>query len=91
MPSSRKTAIRQGSQFEVDMDEVENQSSAGVVESPCVGTCVLSARDETCLGCFRTRAEIANWLAASEHDRAIILQRCARRRSADPGLPPKQT
>ena len=86
MPSRHPRTVRQNPQPKVDVDSVQTQCPVGAVASPCNGTCVLSATDETCLGCFRTGTEIADWLRASEQDRTLILERCARRRleGADP-------
>ena len=58
-----------------------------VVESPCNGTCVLSALDSTCLGCFRTKTEIAGWGSASNEERTKVVQRCAERRRMGQGDP----
>ena len=56
-----------------------------VVESPCNGTCVLSPQDNTCLGCFRTKSEIAGWGSASNEERTKVVQRCAERRRVGQG------
>ena len=58
-----------------------------VVESPCNGTCVLSPLDSTCLGCFRTKTEIAGWGSASNEERTKVVQRCAERRRMGQGDP----
>ena len=58
-----------------------------VVESPCNGTCVLSPQDNTCLGCFRTKTEIACWGSASNAERIKVVQRCAQRRRMGQGDP----
>ncbi|MAI73826.1 MAG: hypothetical protein CMM01_23405 [Rhodopirellula sp.] len=60
-------------------DPVGTQQS---VSSPCNGTCVLSAHDGVCLGCFRTKAEIANWMSASDEERGNIVKRCGDRQGA---------
>ena len=52
------------------------------VRSPCNGTCVLSPHDDTCFGCLRTKTEIADWMGASDEERARIVQRCGERRGA---------
>tara|TARA_Y200000002_G_scaffold284511_1_gene238508 strand:- start:520 stop:744 length:225 start_codon:yes stop_codon:yes gene_type:complete len=31
------------------------------IESPCVKICVIHSEHKLCLGCFRTRDEIAKW------------------------------
>ncbi len=44
------------------------------IESPCIGTCTLGP-DDLCIGCFRSGAEIGNWLNYSaERRRAIMLE-----------------
>jgi predicted Fe-S protein YdhL (DUF1289 family) len=69
------------------LDETaERRVGAGqAVRSPCNGTCVLSPHDETCLGCLRTKAEITDWMGASEEERARIVQRCGERRGTSQG------
>ncbi|WP_146592852.1 DUF1289 domain-containing protein [Novipirellula galeiformis] len=51
------------------------------VASPCIGTCVLDQSD-LCVGCFRSRMEIACWGAAAEVEKQRILQQSLRRRQA---------
>jgi len=43
--------------------------------SPCVRTCRLDG--EVCVGCGRTRAEIALWSRMSGDERAAIMRRLA--------------
>jgi predicted Fe-S protein YdhL (DUF1289 family) len=50
--------------------------------SPCVRLCCLDEANETCVGCFRTLAEITGWQAADGAERERILKRCAERREA---------
>jgi predicted Fe-S protein YdhL (DUF1289 family) len=52
------------------------------VPSPCVSICVLDEGD-TCQGCFRTAAEITDWLRLSDDDKRRVLASCdARRRQS---------
>jgi predicted Fe-S protein YdhL (DUF1289 family) len=48
-----------------------------LVETPCVNICLLDPSTGYCIGCGRTRAEIAGWLDMTE----------ARRREMMAGLP----
>lgn len=55
------------------------------IASPCVGVCAMNAGTGYCLGCFRTRDEIAGWLEASREERLAILSLIRRRREAAGG------
>jgi uncharacterized protein len=50
-----------------------------VPESPCNKICVMGA-DELCLGCYRTREEIAEWSALSPAAQQALLGRLEGRR-----------
>ena len=53
--------------------------------SPCVNVCTLDGHD-TCMGCFRTRAEITGWVRASaEQQWAIVTASEVRRRGVAVG------
>ena len=52
------------------------------VPSPCVGICIVGA-EGYCIGCFRTRDELADWWTADSVRRRAILERCRKRRQAD--------
>jgi len=56
-------------------------SLAPGVPSPCINVCRLDAAD-VCVGCLRTRAEIAAWRALSDAQKQAVLERvrAARRR-----------
>ncbi|WP_372717660.1 DUF1289 domain-containing protein [Novipirellula sp.] len=51
------------------------------VASPCIGTCSLDSSD-LCVGCFRSRMEIARWSSASSAEQQAIVQQSVRRRQA---------
>lgn len=56
------------------------------MDSPCNRVCQLDA-DDVCIGCGRTRGEIAEWLNASPERQAKIIQAAEERlRSLDPRL-----
>ncbi|MFO1103744.1 MAG: DUF1289 domain-containing protein [Methylocystis sp.] len=51
-----------------------------MIDSPCVKICELD-RNDMCVGCGRTRAEIAGWTAMSESQKAIVVEHAKKRRS----------
>jgi len=50
-----------------------------MVDSPCVKICELD-RDDVCVGCGRTRGEIAGWTSMSEAQKAEIVERARKRK-----------
>lgn len=54
--------------------------------SPCIDVCRLDAASGLCQGCLRTVDEIANWAAATDDAKHLILAAIAQRRAAF--LPP---
>ena len=48
-------------------------------ESPCILVCVIDQASSLCLGCHRTRDEIAGWSRASDSEKRAILMRVAMR------------
>ncbi len=57
---------------------------SGEPKSPCIGLCKLQQRagESICGGCFRTTAEISEWVAASKARRQQILRDSANRARA---------
>jgi uncharacterized protein len=49
------------------------------VPSPCIHVCKLVG--DVCVGCFRTRDEIARWLQMSDEEKAQVNARLAKRAS----------
>lgn len=47
--------------------------------SPCVRKCTLD-KDDICVGCYRSMAEILKWLSMDETEQLATLQRCDERR-----------
>jgi len=45
------------------------------VESPCIQVCTLD-ENNICLGCFRTKDEIREWISSDDEERERILQNC---------------
>jgi predicted Fe-S protein YdhL (DUF1289 family) len=59
------------------------------VLTPCIGVCQLDA-DDLCVGCHRTRGEIARWGGMAETERLYVMtqllpEREARREAAAAG------
>lgn len=50
--------------------------------SPCVGICSLDPKTDWCIGCGRSRQEIAGWRRASPEEQDAILARLPERRTA---------
>jgi uncharacterized protein len=43
------------------------------IETPCVKICVMEPETGICIGCGRTRLEIAGWLGMQPQERRIIM------------------
>lgn len=43
------------------------------IESPCVKICVIHPAAEICIGCYRTRAEIAGWSRMAPAERRALM------------------
>ncbi len=43
------------------------------IETPCIKVCVVDPETGFCIGCGRTRMEIAGWLGYSTHERRGII------------------
>lgn len=43
------------------------------IESPCVKICVIHPEARICIGCARTREEIAGWSAMTSDERRAIM------------------
>ncbi len=63
-------------------DEVWNREE---IESPCVKVCVLHPEAGICLGCYRTRAEIAGWSRLTREARRAVMEDLPDRKSLLPG------
>ena len=44
------------------------------IETPCVKICVVEPETGFCIGCGRTRGEIAAWLGMTPIDRRMIIE-----------------
>jgi predicted Fe-S protein YdhL (DUF1289 family) len=54
--------------------------------SPCVSICQMDPQDGICLGCFRTRAEIAAWQSMNQDDQLALLDILRDRRATATGV-----
>jgi predicted Fe-S protein YdhL (DUF1289 family) len=52
-----------------------------MVDSPCIKICELNG-DGVCVGCGRTRAEIAGWMSMSDAQKAQVVELAERRKRA---------
>ena len=79
------------------MDEVWERDE---IDSPCQKICVIHEGAGICIGCYRTRAEIAGWsrmtpaartqtLAKLDGRKGLLRGRRRGRRSRTPELPPQ--
>ncbi len=58
----------------IDLVAIRGRSvgAAGEIPSPCISVCQMNARADWCEGCFRTRAEIAQWSSADDSEKRQI-------------------
>jgi len=55
-----------------------------VLPSPCISVCQMDPQDGVCVGCYRTRAEIAAWRSMSQDDQLVLLDILQDRRARRP-------
>ncbi len=48
------------------------KGNSNLIQTPCVNICVIDNETEHCIGCGRTRQEIAGWLRMSNEQRAAL-------------------
>jgi uncharacterized protein len=51
------------------------------IETPCVKICVVEPESGFCIGCGRTRMEIASWIGMAAHERRTIMDALPERMS----------
>lgn len=51
------------------------------IETPCVKVCIVDEETTFCIGCGRTRREIAEWTGLTKNERIAIMSECVIRRS----------
>ena len=59
------------------------------VPSPCISVCQMDALDGMCVGCYRTRAEIAAWGSMDQGDQILLLDILRDRRAKATGVLPR--
>ena len=59
--------------------------------SPCISICQIDPATQNCMGCYRTRQEIARWPAMSADEQHDLLQRLKQRRAEKTGVRARQT
>ncbi|MEM9212455.1 MAG: DUF1289 domain-containing protein [Pseudomonadota bacterium] len=60
------------------MDDVWQRDE---VESPCIKVCVIHEESGLCMGCYRTRHEIAGWSVMDNDDRRALKEELPSRAS----------
>ena len=55
------------------------------IESPCVKICVLHPEADICIGCYRTRHEIAGWSRMTPDARRAVMETLPERQGLLPG------
>lgn len=53
------------------------------VPSPCISVCQIDDASGLCVGCYRAIDEIRDWPILSAGEKTAVLERIARRKSAD--------
>jgi predicted Fe-S protein YdhL (DUF1289 family) len=67
-----------GKPIAITLDAVNDQSNRQV-ETPCVKVCVVEPESGFCIGCGRTRGEIASWLGLTPVERRDVMERLPER------------
>ncbi|MFO1034402.1 MAG: DUF1289 domain-containing protein [Hyphomicrobiales bacterium] len=55
------------------MDDSHEPVAPLAIESPCVKICVVDPETGFCIGCGRTRGEIASWIGLSPEERRAVM------------------
>ena len=55
--------------------------------SPCISVCQMDDLSGLCVGCYRTRAEIATWGSMDQDDQILLLDVLRDRRAKVTGVP----
>ena len=58
----------------------EEEPRPATPQSPCIHVCLLDAVRRQCIGCQRTREEIAGWLSFRDDEKRAILDQLPGRR-----------
>jgi len=63
-----------------------DQTKDTKLPSPCVSICQMDPQDGVCVGCYRTRAEIAAWRSMEQEDQMLLLDILRDRRAKATGV-----
>ncbi len=61
------------------------------IESPCISICEMDSSTDLCIGCYRTRNEIAFWGGSSNAEKLAVLDHIRARRVEAGGRERRQT
>jgi predicted Fe-S protein YdhL (DUF1289 family) len=50
-----------------------DQSAFPDIETPCIKICVIEPETGFCIGCGRTRGEVAAWLGMQAEERRVVM------------------
>jgi len=59
-----------------------NANPDNLPASPCVGICTVDKETKTCIGCFRTLAEIGSWRTMTLDQKRDVVLACRERADA---------
>jgi uncharacterized protein len=80
-----KAALPETNRVMIDMAS-SNKPVITKLPSPCVSICQMDPQDGVCLGCYRTRAEIAAWRSMDQGDQLALLDILRERRATATGV-----
>ena len=49
------------------------------VDSPCIQVCTYDEEEEFCIGCYRTKEELQDWLIMTRQQKLEVLKKIAER------------
>ena len=58
---------------DLSKSSIMNDTLFSDIETPCIKICVVDPETEFCIGCGRTRSEIARWISISPEERRIVM------------------
>ena len=65
---------------------ISDKPKAIKLPSPCISVCQMDSAEGICVGCFRTRAEIATWRDMDQDDQLLLLDILRDRRAKATGV-----
>ena len=64
---------------------------AEMLPSPCISICQINPQSGMCVGCYRSRAEIASWPRMTADEQSILLAELRQRRNDVTGIKRRET